>query len=852
VPLAPAPPAADVAGLTTTEAQQRLRTVGPNRLAEPAARSALACFLDQFRNLLVVVLLCAAVLAGVIGELKDAAVIGVVLVLNAVMGFVQEHRAERSLAALRAMLVATARVRRDGEIVELPVEDVVPDDLVLLEAGDRVPADGRFLVVNGVEIDESSLTGESVPVPKRVGGPVEGVPLAERSGAAFLNTVVTRGRGELLVTATGMATEIGAIADLLAGAAPIPTPLQHQLHVLARRLAAVAGVAVVIFAALELLRAQPLGETLLSAVALAVAAIPEGLPAVVTVTLAVGTAQLARRGAIVKRLASVETLGATTVICSDKTGTLTRNEMTAQALLSAEGRVDLTSDGFVPGRMGAAVLAAAALCNDASVRDGVEIGDPTEVALVRVARAARVDVARLRELRPRVAEAPFDADTKLMATFHAEGSTTLVLVKGAAEVVLGCSRADEDERARWAVAAEALAAEGLRVLAVARRRLPGPVVPGEDLLAHVRGLELLGLVGLLDPARPEAAEAVARCRSAGIAVKMITGDHAATAAAVARAVGIPGAVVTGADLDALDDAALAARIDRIGVVARVAPEHKVRIVRALRAQGHVVAMTGDGVNDAPALKAADIGVAMGLTGTEVTKEAAAMVLTDDDMATIVGAVEQGRTIYANIVKFVRYQLATNVGAIATMLAAPLLGLPAPFTALQILWVNLIMDGPPAMALGLDPSDEETMARAPRGRSARILDGARLRRVVGSGAVMAVGTLGVLAHGLATGPRGEALTLAFTTFVLFQLVNAFNVRDELASAFRRASLRNGKLWGALGGVLGLQVLALHVGSLQGIFGTVALAPGQWLLAATVASSVLWVEEVRKRRARRRVG
>ena len=856
-------------GLTSAEAEARLRNHGPNRLTEAPGRPAWRVFVDQFRNLLVMVLIGAAVLAGVVGDLKDVVVITVVLLLNAVLGFVQEHRADQSLAALRSMLTPTARARRDGRTVEIPVEDLVPGDVVLLEAGDRVPADGVLLAAHSLEVDESMLTGESIASPKEAGGRVADGPVGDRSGAVFMNTTVTRGRAEVEVTATGMGTEVGAIAELLRATAQEDTPLQHQLHDLGRRLALVAGVAVALFLALELGRGEPLADTLLSAVALAVAAIPEGLPAVVTVTLSVGTLALARRGAIVKRLASVETLGATSVICSDKTGTLTLNQMTAQALV-VEGEVlAVTGSGYEPAGSiappsspdGAAAvrraLEAVALCSDASVRGGELIGDPTEGALVTLAQKGGVDVEATRTQRPRRAEVPFDSARKFMATVHDDDhGGTVLYVKGALDVLLERSAATADERARLLGVLDDLADEGLRVLAVAGRHLAPHEVPEagvdpDELLDLVRDLDVLAVVGLLDPPRPEAADAIALCRRAGIAVKMITGDHARTAAAIAARLGIRGEVLTGAELDELDDAALSARIDGIGVVARVSPEHKVRMVRVLRDRGHVVAMTGDGVNDAPALKAADIGVAMGITGTEVSKEAADMVLTDDDFATIVGAVEQGRTIYANIVKFVRFQLSTNIGAVLTLLGAPLLGLPVPFTALQILWVNLIMDGPPAMALGIDPPGRSVMEQSPRDPKARILSTRRLGVLASTGFVMAAGTLGVLAFST-SGDGGEqhALALAFTTFVLFQVFNALNARDDVATALHRDSLRNRTLWLALGVVVLLQALAVHFDPVQRIFETTDFTAWDWVLSIAVASTVLWVEEVRKAVVRRR--
>jgi Ca2+-transporting ATPase len=866
-------------GLTDSVAEARLEAEGPNRLDDAATRPAWMVFLDQFRNVLIVVLICAAVLAGLVGDYKDTIVIGVVLVANAVLGFLQENRAERSLAALKQMLVATAKVRRDGRVREVSSESVVVGDVVLLEAGDRVPADGRVVVASSLEVDESALTGESTPVTKS-DAPVEpDAVLAERTSMAFMNTVVTRGRGEVLVTSTGMGTEIGQLAGLLQAAPHEATPLQRQLATLGTRLAVVGGVAVAIFFLLGLARGESVADTALSAVALAVAAIPEGLPAVVTVTLAVGVHQMAKRGAIVKRLASVETLGSTTVICSDKTGTLTMNQMTARAVVSGGTRSSVTGEGYEPsgeitdaaGRPAAAavrrVAQLAVACNDSRVVDGRPIGDPTEAALVTLGAKAGIDADRLDESWPRVAEVPFDSARKLMATFHREEEEgLLVAVKGGADVVLrrcgsvampsGPMVLDDSALAEVQADIEALAGEGLRVLAVAERRVDPDDLEAagdeETRLALASDLTLVGLVGLLDPPRPEARQAIDLCRRAGVAVKMITGDHAATATAIAAQLGLTGGTVTGAELDAMDDGELAEVSEQAAVFARVSPEHKVRLVQALRRNGHVVAMTGDGVNDAPALRSADIGIAMGITGTEVSKEAAAMVLTDDDFTTIVRAVEAGRGIYDNIVKFVRFQLSTNAGAILSLIGAQLAGLPVPFTAIQVLWVNLIMDGPPAMALGVDPPDRSAMDRPPRDQSEAILTGRRLGRVVGTGAVMAAGTLGVLAYGRETGSQEHALAVAFTTFVIYQVFNALCARSEVDSVFSRTSLRNGKLWASLGGVVVLQAAAVHVDGVQRVFGTADLTAWDWVLVVLVASTVVWFDEARKLVRRRRGG
>jgi Ca2+-transporting ATPase len=829
----PSPSVRDQVGLTSSEAAERLAQHGPNRLPEPEPRPRWQLFLDQFRNLLIVILIGAAVLAGLVGDWKDTIVIAVVLVINAILGYVQESRAESSLAALKKMLTANAKVRRDGELQVISAEELVVGDLVVVETGDRIPADGELMGARSLEVDESAFTGESVPVGKDDGD------------SAFMNTVITRGRAEMVVTATGGDTEIGGLADMLADADPGDTPLELQLHGLGKRLAAVAGIAVTAFFSLNLLRGEPLADTVLASVALAVAAIPEGLPAVVTVTLAIGVSQLAKRGAIVKRLASVETLGSTTVICSDKTGTLTLNEMTAKVVVSSGGDARLTGDGYgaagevdadASARAGAVdVLRAAALCNDSEVRGEELIGDPTEGALVTAAAKAGIDVAELRASAPRTGEVPFDSARKFMATLHPDGDGGAVLyVKGAPDVLAALSTGGLTDLS----SIDEFGDEGLRVLGVASRQVPASLLTSapteDDLLPYVEDLTLLGLVGLLDPPRPEARDAIALCSHAGIAVKMITGDHAATATAIASQLGIRGRTVTGRDLDDLSDDDLAAEIDQIGVFARVSPAHKVRLVRILRGNGHVVAMTGDGVNDAPALKQADIGVAMGITGTEVSKEAADMVLTDDNFATIVRAVEGGRTIYSNIVQFVRFQLSTNVGAIITLLGATVTGLPVPFTAIQVLWVNLIMDGPPALALGVDPPRAGTMELPPRTPGGRILTNPRLRQVVFSGTIMAIGTLGVLAWQRSVGTEQHALDMAFTTFVFFQLFNVFNARNELGTAFSKESLRNGKLWLALAVAAVLQVLWVW-GDLSAL---------DWVTVLVVASSVLIADELRR--------
>ncbi|MET9550136.1 cation-translocating P-type ATPase [Streptomyces sp. NPDC006627] len=845
-------------GLSTAEAQRRATTCGANELAEPARRPQWLRLLDQFRSWLIGILLAAAVVAGVIGEIKDALVITVVLLINATIGYVQERRAERSLEALRQMLVPTARVRRDGHVRVIPAGTLVPGDVVLLEAGDRVPADGRLAVAESVEAAEAALTGESHPVAKTTAPTAadgeEDAPVAERTGMLFMNTALTRGRAEMIVTATGMRTEVGAIAEALRTGAEPSSPLQVQMDSLGRRLALISGVAVAAYALVALLRGEQPADLALRAVALAVAAIPEGLPAVLALTLALGVYRMARRGAIVKRLASVEALGSASVVCSDKTGTLTLNEMTVRALWAAGRRYEVTGEGYdtsgsvlsADGGAGGDVREAVlpfALCNDARLTPDGVIGDPTEAALLVLAAKSGLDVEPGTQ-PARVAEVPFDPAAKYMATFHPDAGRLCVHAKGAVDVLLercthvltehGPAPLDTERRQEITDTARRMGNQGLRVLGAATTTtdLPHPEA--------VTGLTLTAVAGIADPPRPQAHEAVALAQAAGVHVKMITGDHTDTAAAIAREIGITGEVVSGTELARMSERELADRIEDVGVFARVAPEHKVTIVRALARRGHIVAMTGDGVNDAAALRAAHIGVAMGVTGTDVAKEAADMVLTDDDFSTIVRAVREGRSIYDNIVTFVRFQLSTNIGAILTLLATVLAGMPAPMSAIQLLWVNIIMDGPPAMALAIDPPRDNVMRRPPRPPGERILNARRLAAITRSGAVMAIGTLAVFAGARHLSDTATAATMAFTTFVLFQICNALAARNEDGPVLGRHQLHNRTLWICLAAVLTLQVTAVQVPLAQGVFDTVSLSPAQWAICLVTASTVLLVE------------
>ncbi|MGA0864014.1 MAG: cation-translocating P-type ATPase [Ilumatobacteraceae bacterium] len=872
-------------GLSSSAALSALERHGPNRLAEAPPIPSWRRFAAQFANVLTIILIAAAAVSWLVArELKTPVVVMVVVLANAVIGFVQEHRAEASLAALKKMLSSHARVRRDGGWQNIATEEIVPGDVVLVEAGDRIPADGRVISAANFEIEEAALTGESHAVEKNTDPVDHDVPIGDRRGMVFMNTTVSRGRGEFVVTSTGMSTEMGRIAGLLNATDTEKTPLQRQLDHLAHSLAKLAGVIVTLVFVIGLVSGESFSQLFLTSVALAVAAIPEGLPAVTAVTLAIGVSRMAKQNAIVKRLASVETLGCTSVICSDKTGTLTLNQMTARELVYMGEPHEVTGEGYSPdGRIvpargddPMALIASVmpmALCNDAVVRTNGNgewelVGDPTEGAMVVLAMKAGVDPVDLRAHRPRLAEVPFDSANKFMATFHQivtdEGREVVRLyAKGAPDVLLArSSRTVDDSGTAVPISSqvialenhnERLASRGLRVLAVAQRDFDIEAwdeLRGTDPIELVSDLTFLALVGIVDPPRPEARDAIATAHLAGISVKMITGDHAITAGAIGHQLGLRGQAVTGAELSRMTDDELTDIVNESEVFARVSPEHKIRLVTALQKNGNVVAMTGDGVNDAPALKKADMGVAMGITGTEVCKEAATMVLTDDNFATIVRAVERGRTIYDNIVKFVRFQLSTTVGFAAVFLLASVLDISGrkPFTAIAILWVNIIMDGPPAMALGVDPTQRDVMTRSPRPTEQPILTGPRWTAIALSATTMAAGTLAVFAFApgepVAAGTASVAGTMGFATFVLFQFFNILNVRSDEASVFSRQTLANKTLWISLGAVLGLQVIVTHAGPAQRLFDTVSLTLGQWLACVAIASGAVVVEEIRK--------
>ncbi len=905
-------------GLSTAEAAARLARVGRNELASEPPVPAWRRFLAQFQDVLVILLLVAtAVSAGLWVYEREAALpyeaiaILAVVLLNATMGYLQESRAEAAVAALRAMSAADAIVVRDGERRAIHATDIVPGDIILVEEGNTIPADARLLESAALQTAEATLTGESLPVTKNIEPIADEVPLGDRDNTIFSGTAATYGHGKAIVTATGMLTEIGRIAGLLKQTPDEDTPLQRELDRTGKFLGLVViAIAVVMSATIIVVEdvhgASALFDVLILAVALAVAAVPEGLPAVVTAVLSIGVQRMARRNAIVRHLAAVETLGSATVIASDKTGTLTKNEMTVRIVVTASGRVTFDGSGYAPDGGGHAegggpiegplrleierALAVADLANNAAVleRDGrwTVQGDPTEGALLVAARKCGISVTDLDKRLPRIGEVPFSSERKLMSTIHrdtAQEHAGVVFTKGAPAVLLArCSFELVGDNRRSLTAArrqeilqvnEALAGEALRTLGVAARWLEEEALtehsanPDERI---ERGLVFAGLIGMIDPPRPEAKEAVARARSAGIRPTMITGDHPRTAGVIARELGIAAdaRAVTGAELEQLSPEAATRTVTDVSVYARVNPEHKLRIVEALQKTGAIVAMTGDGVNDAPALKKADIGVAMGITGTDVSKEAADMVLADDNFASIVAAVEEGRAIFANIRKFLRYLLSSNIGEVMTMffgvVLARQLGLEIsgetvvlPLLATQILWINLVTDGPPALALGLDPADEGVMDQPPRPIGEGVLTPRMWRGIVFVGVVMAAGTLFVFDASLpggfveGSGTLRYAQTMSFTTLMLFQMFNVVNARSDDHSAFTHL-FTNAWLWAAIVGSVVLQVLVVYVPFLQNAFGTVALSAQDWLFCVSVASAVLWLREATKLFTRGRTG
>jgi len=845
-------------GLTEGEAAERLRQHGPNAIPEQSGHGPWRTLLAQFSNFMTLILIAAAVIAALIGEAVDSIAIITIIVLNAIVGFVQEYRAARTLASLRRMAAASAVVMRDGRQQAVPAEALVPGDIVLLDAGSAVPADLRLTEAFSLRLGEASLTGESQPVEKGIAAladPLLG--LGNRRNMVFKGTSVLFGRARGVVVATGMGTELGRIAGLLAATADTQTPLQTRLAVLGRQLAVAALAICALVFAIGLLRGEPAMLMLLTALSLAVAAIPEALPAIVTVLLALGARRMAQANALIRRLPAVETLGSVTVICSDKTGTLTENSMRATDVFLAAGRTTLAS--LDPTREAdAALLTAMALCNDvAPGPDGTPIGDPTEVALWQAARAAGFDKAELSASTPRVAELPFDSDRKCMSTFHGDPAGVVAYTKGAPEEVLarctGIATMDgvaSLDRPALLAAAQAMADDGLRVLAVAHRHWDN--LPATDMPGHAeRDLILLGLVGMIDPPRPEAREAVATCKAAGITPVMITGDHPATAYAIARQLGIAGAedrVLTGRDLAELSDAQLRDHVDEVRVYARVDPAQKIRIVEALQARGELVAMTGDGVNDAPALARAEIGVAMGRIGTDVARDASSLVLLDDNFATIVIAVREGRRIFDNIRKFVRYAITCNSAEIWTIFLAPFLGLPVPLLPIHILWINMVTDGLPGLALAAEPAERGVMRRPPRPPAESILARGLGTHAIWVGLLMAAVTLLTQAWAVDRAAT-HWQTMVFTVLTLSQMGHVLAIRSEHDSLFSQGLLSNSPMLLAVAVTVALQVMVIYVPALNAVFHTEPLTPLELLACIALSSVVFFAVELEKLMRRR---
>ena len=907
-------------GLSEEDARARLERYGRNELTAEKPVPAWRKFLAQFQDVLVILLLIATLISVGLwlyereSELPyEAIAILAVVLLNAIMGYIQESRAAEAVAALRQMSAAHANVIRGGARKSIAATGVVPGDIILIEEGDTIPADARLIQSTALQTAEAALTGESLPVSKDIDSITEEVELGDRHNMVFSGTAATYGHGKAAVIATGMQTQMGRIAGMLKETPAETTPLQKELDRVGKLLGiVVVAIAVVLIATIIIVEDvrgfAGLFDVLILGVALAVAAVPEGLPAVVTAVLALGVQRMAKRNAIVRHLAAVETLGSANVIASDKTGTLTKNEMTVRAVATASGRVNLSGTGYAPEGEVSQVRARAIGDDRQGVFDGalrIELeralavgdrannavlqerdgrwtvqGDPTEGALVVAARKAGLEDEALDLRFERVGEVPFSSERKLMTTIHTDAQRQerlLVFTKGAPDVLLArCSRelvgeetkpVSDTRRAEILKVNEELAGEALRTLGVAFRSLPAAAFEPDDVDERVeQDLVFAGLIGMIDPPRAEAKEAVARAKAAGIRPMMITGDHPVTAAVIAAELGIAtnGRAVSGAELEKMPDEMLDRTVQEASVYARVNPEHKLRIVKALQRDSAIVAMTGDGVNDAPALKTADIGVAMGITGTDVSKEAADIVLADDNFATIVAAVEEGRAIFSNIRKFLRYLLSSNIGEVMTMFFGVLLadaiglrpeagGLALPLLATQILWINLVTDGAPALALGVDPADADVMNEPPRRRSEGVITSGMWVGIFYVGAIMAVGTLLVLDASLpgglieGAGSMRYAQTMAFTTLMTFQLFNIFNARSDEESAFA-GLFYNKWLWGAVLLSLLLQAAVIYVPFLQQAFSTVSLSAGDWLLCVAVASSVLWLRELSKLIAR----
>jgi len=819
-------------GLTTEKANKRSIKYGKNELVEEKKAGPIVLFLSQFKEILIVILIIAAILAAYVGDTIDAIVILIVVVINAVVGFIQEYRAGKAMEKLKSLISSEAVAIRDGQQQKIPATDLVPGDIVIIEEGDNIPADLRIIESADLKIDESALTGESLPVEKKCDIPEVGE--ENTCNSVFMETDVSSGRGKGVVVEIGMNTEIGKIAEMIQEEEE-ETPLHQKIGRLGRNLGILAiGVCTLVFVLEYFVQNVAIEDAFLTSISLAVAAVPEGLPAILTLTLALGMQRMAKSNAVVRRLLAVETLGSCNVICTDKTGTLTKNKMTVR-----ESHITAPERAFE----------ISALCNNSSIHKGKTIGDPTDGAILVFAEENGYSKSELEKRYPRILEIPLDSTRKRMTTVNDFEGDKYVLVKGAPEIVLDrCMWIERDERIQKLTKQDRevilndlkdMTGKALRVLALAYKKIP----PEQSKFAELdkekleENLTFVGLVGMMDPPRKEAQEAVETCKKAGIKVVMITGDHEDTAAAIGKEIGIltDGKVLTGSKLDKLTDTEFKSIVEDVQVYARVFPEQKVRIVEALKDKGDITAMTGDGVNDAPALKKAAIGVSMG-SGTDVAKESSDMLLQDDNFATIVRAVKEGRTIFDNIRRFVRFQLSTNIGAILTITSSSIIGLPVPFNPIQVLWINIIMDGPPAQSLGVEPPEKNIMDRAPT--KEEIIPRKNLIKIIIAGLVMTIGTLALYYYELTLGVGGlKATSIAFTVFVMFQIFNVFNCRSE-------RGFSNKFLIIAIGISLILQLCVIYIPFFEGIFRTTALSLIDWILILAVSCTILitdWLVE-----------
>ena len=860
-------------GLRQAEAAERTLQYGANEIRAAKRISAWEILFDQFKNILILILLGATAISLFLGHGIESIAIAVIVLFAVLLGFIQEYRAERAIEALKQMAAPTASVLRDGVEVKIPARELVPGDVILLHTGDRMPADARLLEAVNLQIEEAALTGESVAVEKHTTPlPSHELPVGDRKNMVYAGTAATYGRGKALVVATGMQTEFGKIAQLLQTVETGKTPLQHNLDKVGTALARAAFVVVAIIVALGLFRGQPFVEMLIFGIALAVAVVPEALPAVVTISLAIGVQKMVKRNALIRRLPAVETLGSTSVICSDKTGTLTKDEMTVRKIFAAGELFKVSGAGYSPvgefslnGNGAIALttglkklLTAATLASDTHLIGDVENesgnewsikGDPTEGALVVAAAKAGLQKELLDSEYPRVQEIPFSSETKRMTTLHQTNGNLTAYAKGAPEMILescdwhltadGVKRFDDAGRKQALAMAQDMAGEALRVLGISTKA-------DATLETAQTGMTFLGLAGMIDPPRPEAKSAIATCAQAGIRAVMITGDHPITAQAVARELGLlkTGRVVTGAELEAMSDEEFKREVETIEVYARVSPAHKLRVVTALQANGHIVAMTGDGVNDAPSLKKADIGIAMGITGTDVTKEAAAMMLTDDNFASIVAAVEEGRGVFDNIKKYLMYLLSSNIGEIGLMAGSALLGLPLPLTAVQILYVNLATDGLPALALAVDPAEKDLMKRKPRNPRTGIFTRPVVSLMVAGGVWSTIINLGLFIWASNSGrSQVEAMTMTFVSLVLIQFFKAYNFRSDRNSVFQKP-FANKWLNTAIVWEIVLLLLIVYVPALHEPFNTFSLPLVDWLIVFGLSLTISPVLELVK--------